>query len=93
MIRVEVQNDPINTRTVTNKQNGNRVDLREQTIYIHNGHHYPTRMRITLGRDQAPFAPGIYHLGPRSIVQGQYGEPAIGRDLDLVPVAANAKAA
>jgi hypothetical protein len=90
MIRVEVTNEPINTRRVTNRNTGNQVDLREQNIYVHNGHSYPTRMRITLDRDQAPFAPGIYSLGPRSIVQGQYGEPAIGRSIELVPVPATA---
>jgi len=93
MILVEVQSEPINVRRVTNKQNGNQVDLREQTIYVHNGHHYPTRMRITLGRDQPPYAPGTYNLGPRSIVQGQYGEPAIARDIELIPAKASPKAA
>lgn len=88
MIRVEVQNEPINVRRITNKQTGNQSDLREQTIYVHNGHHYPTRMRITLDRDQQPYAPGVYALGPRSIVQGQYGEPAIGRSIELIPVPA-----
>lgn len=82
-IRVEVQQDPINVRRVQGK-NG-PVELREQNIYIHNGHHYPTRFRITLDRDQAPYAPGSYILGPRSIVQGQYGEPAIGRSIELIP--------
>lgn len=82
-IRVEVQQDPINLRKITGK-NG-PIELREQSIYIYNGHHYPTRMRITLGRDQAPYPAGSYTLGPRSIVQGQYGEPSIGRDVELIP--------
>lgn len=92
MIRVEVTSDPLNVRRVTAK-NGDRVELREQNIYVYNGHSYPTRMRITLGRDQAPYAPGNYTLGPRSIVQGQYGEPSIGRDIELIPAPASASKA
>jgi hypothetical protein len=87
-IRVEVQQDPIVTRRINGK-NG-PVELREQTIYVHNGHHYPTRMRITLDRDQAPYAPGNYALGPRSVVQGQYGEPALGRSIELLSLPAAA---
>lgn len=86
MIRVEVAHEPVTVRRVNGK-NG-PVDLREQSIYVHNGHHYPTRMRITLDRDQTPYAPGQYVLGPRSIVQGQYGEPAIGRTIELLPAPA-----
>lgn len=92
IIRVEVQQDPIITRRINGK-NG-PVDLREQSIYIYNGHHYPTRMRVTLDRDQPPYAPGLYALGPRSLVQGQYGEPALGRSIELVKIPqAAAKAA
>lgn len=91
-IRVEVQQDPIVTRRINGK-NG-QIELREQSIYVYNGHHYPTRMRITLDRDQAPYAPGNYVLGPRSVVQGQYGEPALGRSIELIPApAVQAKAA
>lgn len=91
-IRVEVQQDPIVTRRINGKSGP--IELREQSIYIYNGHHYPTRMRITLDRDQAPYAPGNYVLGPRSVVQGQYGEPALGRSIELIPAtAAQAKAA
>jgi len=82
MISVEVNQTPVVVRKINGK-NG-PVELREQEIYIKNGHAYPTRFRITLGRDQAPFAAGHYNLGPRSIVAGEYGQPTIGRDIELI---------
>ncbi len=89
ILRCEVSNDPINVRTFKTKT-GQDMELREQTIYVFNGHAYPTRMRITLGRDQQPYKPGQYAIAPRSVVADQYGGPSFGRSIDLVPLDAAA---
>jgi len=93
MIRFEVSAEPIQTRRITNKATGNQVELREQFVYAYNGYSHPMRMRFTLDRDQVPYAPGMYTLGPRSIVQGQYGEVAIGRSIELLSIPTTASKA
>ena len=60
------------------KKDGTPFKMRKQEGYLHNGHHYPERFEVTLGRDasgtDAPaYAPGFYTIAPASVrVNGQF---------------------
>lgn len=75
------------------KKDGTPFKMRKQEAYLHNGHHYPERFEITLGRDasgvDAPaYPPGRYVLAPASIrVNGQFSSLEINPfDLKLLKV-------
>lgn len=82
------------------KKDGNPFTMRKQEGYLHNGHHYPERFEITLGRDaggvDAPaYAPGFYSIAPSSIrVNGQFQSLEVDPyNLKLIPLVAEVKPA
>lgn len=75
-MKIEVKSTELVERAITTKR-GEPATLREQTLWIHNGEAYPERARLTLNRDQQPFAPGFYTLSPRCFRIGRFGELSV----------------
>lgn len=92
-MKIEITDATVTHKNITSKR-GEQLSLPQQTAYLHNGAHYPTKFTITLGKGQAPFPPGNYALLPASFVVGRYGDLELGRTLHLAALApASSKAA
>jgi hypothetical protein len=92
MIKVEVINPGFTTKDIKRKTDGKQFSFREQEAWAFltdaNGkpQPYPQRMLISLGDNQEPYKPGVYHLAPSSLFVGDFGSLQIGR-VALVPAA------
>lgn len=85
MLKIEVKSVEVQTKEGTSKR-GKPYSMRTQYAWAHLGKAYPEEVRITLGDDQAPFAPGFYTLSPKCFHLNQWGEVAV--DLrQMVPIA------
>jgi hypothetical protein len=54
-------------------KNGKPYTIREQNAWLHTGKAYPQEVRIRLGDDGAPFAPGEYELTDRCFWVDRWG--------------------
>jgi hypothetical protein len=85
MQRIEFQSAEVFTKSGTSNRTGKAYNLREQEAFLHMGSGYPIKCRITLGQDQAPYAPGVYEMRtPLSV--GKFDSLQANRDLGLVQV-------
>lgn len=80
----------VQSREFTGKD-GKPVTSRSQVAYLvridQYGQETRQQVRIPLGRDQAPCAPGEYVLGGSGFQASKYGDIELSRyDLDLVPL-------
>lgn len=73
---IEVTQAETKTRNVNSKKNpGQVLTFYEQEVWLHNGHQYPERARVTLPRDvTTPYPVGKYILSPDSFYVGNYGD-------------------
>ena len=84
MIRIEVQDKAVCTRTVRSQKGD--LQIREQAawafLFNAQGHRDPHSTRITLPLEQGQpgYVPGTYYLAPQSIyVKDRFGNLALGR--------------
>lgn len=78
MLKVEVKDGAVRTKTVTSRQSGKQSDIREQDAYAYLGGAYPERITLNL-RDRPPYAVGVYVLDASCFFVGQFGK--LGVDL------------
>ena len=90
MIKIEVQDTAIESRSGTSSRTNKPYTIRSQEMYLHTGKTYPELVKINLGDDQQPYPKGVYTLSSDSFFQGKF--QSIGFRPVLVPLAA-AKAA
>jgi len=87
-ILIEIPSNAFTSRSGV--KDGKNWTIRNQEGYLHNGHAYPDRFTLSLGRDETgkdrdAYAPGFYSLAPGSVeVNREYGQLAISRSLVLV---------
>lgn len=86
MIKIEIQSSEVKVKSGTSARTGKPYNIREQAgfafTHARDGklNSYPVRMTISLGDDQAPYAPGIYQLAPESIYTNRFDQ------LEISPV-------
>lgn len=81
---IEILSATVQTKTGTSTKTGKPYELREQAAALHDTNNkYPAACRISLGRDQAPYAVGFYEItAPLSV--GQFESLQLNRNLSLV---------
>jgi len=85
MIIVRIKTADFETKTGTSSRSGQAYSIREQVGYAVLGDEI-RRIRISLNRDQAVYAPGDYQLLPQSFTTDRFDSLALGR-LVLKPIA------
>lgn len=91
MIRVTISDTEVTTKNGTSKRTGNAYSMREQFGSIETPR-YRVPVRLTLGDQQAPHAPGVYEIDfAKSIEVDRFGGLAFARTLSLVRVGDLAK--
>lgn len=99
MIRIEVTNSEVETRTsrkLNPRTNQPYIFHEQQAFAFVHGRDgqpskYPVRFRISLEDSQEAYKPGFYTIHPNSIYVDKYGSLAIGRV--VLSVLQSAKAA
>jgi hypothetical protein len=97
-IKIEVKSPAIIERSGVSAKTGKPYSIREQEAYAHtfdkDGHlmPYPVRIRLSLGPQQPPYAPGNYQLDPSCIYVDQFGGLTLSRPR-LLPIAQAVKQA
>lgn len=94
MIKIEIVSASVVHKTGTSQKTGKPFDIPEQEGWAHfhdregklNPH--PTKVRITLDRDQAPYSVGVYSLAPESLYSDQWGQICIRPRLRSIASAA-----
>lgn len=83
--KIIIRSGTATERTVNTKTG--QMTFREQVAALDVGGDFPHPFRLSLGRNQAPYAAGEYVLGMASLqVGGQYNELQLRRELELIPV-------
>jgi hypothetical protein len=89
-VKIEIQDDAVTTRNGTSQKNGQPFSIRSQNAWLHTaGAPYPTKMEITLDRDQAPWPVGEFTVDETSFFVDKFRRLSVGR-LKLIPLAATA---
>jgi hypothetical protein len=86
-IRITIKTADFDTKSGTSKR-GQAYSIREQTGFAQLGDEV-RKLTISLGREQAVYAPGVYSLDDSSFTTDLYGQLVVGR-LVLKPLAAGA---
>ena len=84
MIRIEVQNEDVRTRTIQGQWGAFQIAEQDAWAFLYdtqgNEDPYPTRITVCLAQGQPGYAHGTYYLAPQSIyVKDRFGNLAIGR--------------
>ena len=84
MIRIEVQNEDVRTRTIQGQWGDFQIAEQDAWAFLYdtqgNEDPYPTRITVRLEPNQPGYAHGTYYLAPQSIyVKDRFGNLAIGR--------------
>lgn len=85
-MKIEVKSSEIEIRRGTSPKTGKPYELKEQWARMHHDDEI-RKFKIILGRDQSPYAPGVYVIGADSYRVNDFGDLIIGR-LVLTPVGA-----
>lgn len=89
MLRIEVVSSVVEERSGQKKDGSGTYNMRMQEAYLHDGHTYPARFTLVLGRmpdgqNQRPYPEGMYTLSPGSItVDGKTGRLAFAYSVML----------
>ncbi|MFQ6310393.1 single-stranded DNA-binding protein [Lysobacter capsici] len=86
MIKLQILSAAIEERGGTiqrGERKGESYHIKNQEGYVHNGHAFPERCKISLG-ELPPLQPAMYYLDPASIEIGEYGDLRISRSLKLL---------
>ena len=91
MLRIEVQNEDVRTRTIKGKQGDFQIAEQDAWAFLYDMQGaedpYPTRITVRLEKGQSGYAHGTYYLSPQSLyVKDRFGNLAVGRP---VLIAAN----
>ncbi len=75
MLKIQIfeENEIVETRTIPAKDDKPSRNIYEQIAYVHLGGKFPVEMKLSLEKDQVPYAPGLYTLHPSSFAVNQYG--------------------
>lgn len=98
MIKIEIPNAVAVNKQVTSHKTGKDYTISEQEgwAYFHDRegrlNPHPSRVRITLDRDQQPYPVGNYTLSPESLYADQWGQICVRPRLRLIPQAQKAAA-
>lgn len=85
MIRIEVETAEVMTKSGIAAATGKPYTIREQNAWAYligqdgKPNKHPEAMKITLERDQPPYAVGAYTLDPGALYVAQFGKLSIGR--------------
>jgi hypothetical protein len=86
MIKIEIQNPEVKTKSGTSARTGKPYSIREQQGFAFTfgrdgkPNPYPVRLAITLGDEQEPYAVGFYTLAPESFYTNRFDQ------LEISPV-------
>lgn len=70
-IKFEVATNDVDVRS--GKNDRGPWEIREQLVYMHKGDApYPEMIKVTLEKNQQPYAPGMYELREDSFFVGKY---------------------
>lgn len=98
MIKIEVSSTEVTHKTGTSSKTNKPFDIPEQEAwaFFHDRegrlNPHPTRVRLTLDKDQAPYPAGNYSLAPESLYADQWGQISIRARLRPIPQAVKAAA-
>lgn len=86
MLKIEIfpENETIEIRTIPAKDDKPSRNIYEQIAYVYLGGKFPVEMKISLEKNQAPYAPGIYTMHSSSFVVNQYGALELKRFGQLI---------
>lgn len=75
MLKIEVfpENVRVETRTIPSKDDRPGRTIYEQIAYAHLGGKFPIEMKLTLEKDQQPYAAGTYTPHSSSYVVNNFG--------------------
>lgn len=84
-IKIEITDNEVHSREITSKKDGKKYTFFTQKGWLHNGvSQYPTPLSVPLGRDGAPYNPGLYFLSPESLYSDRFDNLSIARNYRLV---------
>lgn len=81
----------VHTKSGNSSRTGKPYNIREQSAWLHVGQKFPVSVRIQLGDQQPPYAPGDYAI-ERPFIAGRFESLQVSRDLGLTPIKAAARA-
>jgi len=96
MIKIEVNSATFDAKNGVSARTGKPYSIREQEAWAFcvgpdgKPQPHPQRIKLALGDDQAPYAPGLYQLSPASLYVDKYNQLAIRARLAPLPAAAAA---
>ncbi len=75
MLKIEIfpENVRVETRNIAGKEDRPGRTIYEQIAYAHLGGKFPIEMKLTLEKDQEPYAAGIYTPHSASYVVNNFG--------------------
>ena len=82
----------VKTAVVTEKKTNAGAIIRSQTVGLDLGNGFELPFRVGLGT-RPPYQPGEYDIDPASFGLSQYGDLALNKYVDLVPLGAAKPAA
>jgi len=86
MQRIEILSWEVQTKSGTSTRTNKAYVIREQAAALHDTRNkYPQAIRWQLGRDQQPYAAGMYEVGS-CLVVGDFERVQLARDIELIPV-------
>jgi len=88
-VKIRVKSTEVETVRIRGK--GGDFDSRRQVAYIETAEEV-RKVEVQLGKDQSPYAVGLYGIDDASFRVNQFGRLEVGR-LILTPLSASARAA
>lgn len=84
-MRVEIKDANVIVGSMTTKSGG-KMETRTQEAFfaLSNGECF--KLRVSVGRDRAPYAAGLYVLSDESFTKGPYDDLELKRNIVLAPV-------
>ncbi len=75
MLKIEVfkENEVVDIRTIPSRDDKPARTIYEQVAYAHLGGKFPVEMKISLEKDQVPYAPGLYTMHSSSFTVNNFG--------------------
>lgn len=84
-MKIEIVDATAKTRQFS--KDGKDYVFREQEAFLHREQdRYPTRMTISLGKDQGPYGPGFYCVSDESFYVNKYGNLDVAKEMRLLPL-------
>ncbi|RBW65972.1 hypothetical protein DS893_06880 [Vibrionales bacterium C3R12] len=86
MLKIEIfkEDERVETRTSRAKEDKPSRNFYEQDAYAYLGGKFPSRIKLSMEKDQEPFASGLYTLHSSSFVINNYGALELKRFGQLI---------